>query len=211
MPTYEIFYNNNMKVVAVIEGRWQDALDAMKNWHGTSARKVTSLSASGEKAVADGNIFYGQRKPDSEEEHISLPQSRPIRSIHVFVDGSYRDRQKIGWAFAAVDAGSGNIIEAKSGCIENSELISMRQVGGELKAAMEAVAWSKKSGYDAVVIHYDYEGIKNWAEGTWKAKNEYTRKYAGWMQKQTNVSFKKTTAHSGWNAVVDEMAKEQAV
>lgn len=209
MPTYEIFYNNTMKVVAVIEGRWQDALDAMKNWQGTSARKVSSLSPSGERAVAGGNIFYGQKKADSEEEYESLPQSRPFRSISIFVDGSYRDAGKVGWAFAAIEGG--NIIFKNSGCIVDSGLVAMRQVGGELKAAMEAVAWSKKSGYDAVVIHYDYEGIKNWAEGTWKAKNEYTRKYAGWMQKQTNVSFKKTTAHSGWNAVVDEMAKEQAV
>jgi len=131
-----------------------------------------------------------------------------MEKIRIYVDGSYREKGLVGWAFVAVDAND-NILAQKSGS-KDGDIIKIRNIGGELKAAIEGISWA--AGREAVIL-FDYQGIESWATGEWKAKNYFTRSYREFVAKHPNISFKKVEAHSGdrWNEYVDAMAKEKAL
>lgn len=129
-----------------------------------------------------------------------------------YVDGSYDPSQK-RYAYACLFltedgeetlAGSGN----------DPEVVEMRNVTGEMIASMQAVRWAIRQGYETLEIRYDYEGIEKWVTGAWKAKKEYTRKYAEYMracQSKLKLVFHKVRAHSGdkLNEKVDLLAKQE--
>lgn len=57
-----------------------------------------------------------------------------------------------------------------------------RQVAGEIRAAKELISLAEKEGYSKVVIFYDYRGLEEWANGSWKAKNSMTQEYVQFVQ-----------------------------
>ena len=58
------------------------------------------------------------------------------------------------------------------------------QIGGELKAAMVALAWTINHSYTELEMVYDYEGIRKWVTGEYKANKEMTKTYQLWMRNQ---------------------------
>lgn len=129
-----------------------------------------------------------------------------------YVDGSYD--QSIGrYSFGCIMiTPEGNVIK-ESGSGNNEQSLALRNVTGEMLGAMYAVQWAIKNGYQAIDIRYDYLGIEMWATGGWKAKNELTQKYAGFMNEKSqkiHIVFTKIAAHSGnqYNEAADQLAKE---
>ena len=129
-------------------------------------------------------------------------------SIEIYIDGSFMS-EKIGWA--SVILKDGEVIEELSGELLNKNLLPMRQVSGELHAAMEAVLWCRKNNIKEFSLFFDYTGIRDWAEKNWRAKNEYTQAYRDFMEKfkDIKIHWEKVAAHSGnhWNERADELAK----
>lgn len=128
-----------------------------------------------------------------------------MKEISIYVDGSYTvDNPGVaGWGWIAMD---GNRKVASGDGALSGLVVSMRQVGGEMKAAMEAVKWAVGK-YDSVVIMYDYEGVRSWALGDWRAKNEWTRAYVGWINglgSAIKLSFEKIDASAN---LADEYAR----
>jgi len=123
--------------------------------------------------------------------------------MRAYTDGSWSPKTNYaGWGVVVI--GAGDEITA-NGVLSDPTLCEMRQIGGELKAAMEAV----KMG--ATEIYHDYSGVSEWATGKWKTKNQFTRAYKEWMQKNaSHVTFIKVAAHSGdkYNDMADKLAKE---
>lgn len=190
---YAIFQNCDSKVVATVEGTWEEVQQEMKKYSGVSARKVKE-----------------QEPPKSSPVPI-VEQSSNDTLYRAYTDGSYRDGTKIGWAGVIVKGS--NLITTLQGSLTNPELLPLRQIPGELKAAMEAVKWAKITGVK-IVIHYDYEGVEKWVTGEWKAKNSITKSYVEWMtQHRAIYSFVKVKAHSGdrWNEMADSAASGEAV
>ena len=95
---------------------------------------------------------------------------------------------------------------------DNPDSLKQRNVSGEMLGAMYAVRFALNSGFTAIEIRYDYEGIEKWVTGAWKSKNDLTKKYAqtmlGWGQK-IQIRFTKVPAHSKvkYNELADETAK----
>lgn len=131
--------------------------------------------------------------------------------VTAYVDGSYNEA--IGrYAFGCVLLLPDGEIVRKSGNGNNPETLAIRNVGGEMLGAMYAVQWARKHSFESIEICYDYSGIACWATGAWKTKNELTKKYAGFMQRQGNfikITFTKVKAHTGdrYNEEADELAK----
>lgn len=135
--------------------------------------------------------------------------------VTAYVDGSYNEalgRYAFGCVFLLPD---GEIVRRSgNGCSPGT--LAIRNVGGEMLGAMYAVQWARKKGFSSIEICYDYSGIECWATGAWKTKNELTKKYAAFMQRQSNfiaVTFKKVKAHTGdhYNEEADNLAKEALV
>lgn len=132
-------------------------------------------------------------------------------AVVAYVDGSFNPtagRYGYGCVLFAPD---GERTELFGGG-DNPETARIRNVGGEMLAAMHAVQWAMKGGFRAVEIRYDYQGIEMWATKKWKRNNDLTRAYSDTMEKwgaRIAISFKKVKGHSGdnWNDRADKLAK----
>ncbi len=139
----------------------------------------------------------------------------------VYIDGSYVEGRgthpKDGSGYGVIILKGVKKIAEFSGQVNNLPLPevtrNVRQVLGEIFAAKKAIIWCKENKVDKVTIYYDYEGIKKWATGEWKAKQPLTKDYADFMQSsKVVIRWKKVMSHSGvyWNEKVDKLAREGA-
>jgi ribonuclease HI len=84
---------------------------------------------------------------------------------------------------------------------------------GEIEGVIQGLSYCLKMGYKKVKMHYDYEGLKSWTTGEWKAKNESTRKYRDLLDELSpNISIEwvKVKSHVGdtFNEIADKLAKK---
>jgi ribonuclease HI len=131
-----------------------------------------------------------------------------MKVYNAHVDGSYRNAL-VGWGFIITDE-EGNVISSKNGIVSDETASKLRNVAGEMSAAMRTVAWAKKH-HCKVVIHYDYNGICYWPMGNWTARKPSTQVYRDFMQtnREWVQGYKKVKSHSGnpLNDVADELAR----
>lgn len=136
--------------------------------------------------------------------------SSVANTIVVYVDGSYSEERNL-FSYSCI------ILDGKdtqlSGVSSDPSVLSMRNVAGELLGTEEAIKWAVNNRYDGILVCYDYEGIEKWANDTWSANKEGTKKYVQFIKEQRDkiqISFKKVKAHSGdkYNEIADGLAKQ---
>ena len=132
--------------------------------------------------------------------------------ICTYVDGSYNSNKK-AYGSGVVILKDEEVIKEMSIIGNNSSWAEMRNVAGEIKAAILAMNYAASKGYKSITIFYDYQGIESWATGEWKAKKECTKAYKEYfdeISKIVDVSFIKVKAHSGdkYNNMADRLAGE---
>ena len=131
--------------------------------------------------------------------------------LQVYVDGSFIDG-KIGYAFVVVQDGA--VAHEHCGQVRDNWLLDMHQVGGEIKAVLEAIAWCQDRSIKEAEILYDFAGLELWATGQWEAKKPATQKYARFAAEwPVAVRWRKIESHTGdhWNERADELAKKGAL
>ncbi|MCT4596104.1 MAG: ribonuclease H family protein [Anaeromicrobium sp.] len=131
--------------------------------------------------------------------------------LKIYVDGSFR-QGIANYAYGYVVVLNGSIVHKANGVGSDKGAVLLRNVAGEMVGAMRAVQFAIKNNYKDIEIYYDYKGLEHWAKGTWKRKNDYTKKYYEYMvekMKQVNITFVKVKAHSGdvYNEIADKLAK----
>lgn len=131
-----------------------------------------------------------------------------------YVDGSYNEDTKT--------YGSGAILLYKGQEIcfsiagDRPEMAVMRNVAGEIMAALTVMKYCDDKGILALDIYYDYTGIEKWCTGEWSAKKSGTQEYKEYYDlaivNNIDVSFFKVKAHSGikYNEMADALAKKAA-
>ncbi len=194
------------KVYAVRKGRktglfytWDDCKAQVQGYSQAQYKSFTS-EAEAQEYLDAGNT----KKPSKDLD--------PKNVAIAYVDGSYNNDTGI--------YGCGAIIEYKDQVERLSksnslkEFKSMRNVAGELLGTVMAIKAAIKMGAPEIVIHYDYQGIEEWAEGGWAANKEGTIAYKNFINevREKNlirISFVKVKAHSGveLNEKVDILAK----
>ncbi len=128
-----------------------------------------------------------------------------------YVDGSY-DHSILAY-------GSGVVLFYKQEKYTFSEMnndenmISMRNVAGEIEASMMAMQFAYEHHCQHLEICHDYEGIEKWCTGEWQAKKLGTQKYRQFYLekvKHMKITFKKIKSHSNHalNDEADELAKK---
>lgn len=152
------------------------------------------------------NWFY-----DMEREVIEIEQDE--NTLVAYVDGS---------SSATIEEyGSGVVLIFPDGQIEelsfsgnHEDAKTMKNVAGELSGAMRAMQMAKKKKFKKLIICYDYQGIEKWLTNEWKCKNEMTKLYKQWYDKNIKdyleVGFKWVKGHSGdkYNDLADSLAKK---
>lgn len=131
--------------------------------------------------------------------------------VKIYVDGSYNSATKEFSYGMVVLCGDGE--EKYSGKSDDKELVSMRNVAGEIKGAEAAMQYALDKSLPAIEIYHDYEGIAKWCLGEWKTNKEGTKAYKAFYDeasRRVRISFVKVTGHSNdkYNDMADELAKE---
>lgn len=202
-----------MKYYAVRKGRqpgiyttWPSCEAQVKGFPGAAYKAFPTKA----QALA----FVGETPPSSPP--LLQSDARPATDdIHVWVDGSCLPngpgRLLFGWAYVVLDGqrelhrGSGNDVPV--------EARRHRNVAGEIQAVLRALEWCREYGIVAAAIHFDYEGLASWVEGTWKTRTPFTRAYAERVRAMgMTLTWHKVQAHSGatYNELVDQLAREAA-
>jgi ribonuclease HI len=94
------------------------------------------------------------------------------RVLRCYVDGSWSPKSinpnLAGWGIVFEDGAT------ISGTVPHR---GMRQIAGECEAVLMAIAHAIKNGAGKLVIFYDYQGLREWAMGSWKARTPVTIRY----------------------------------
>lgn len=131
---------------------------------------------------------------------------------YAYVDGSYNPKTHIyGYGGFVFDGKTKHIIKGSG---SDADMVSMRNVAGEILGSVKAIETAIKLKLPELIIYYDYEGIKHWAEGSWKRNKAGTIKYHSWInnvaKKFIKLKFIHVKGHSGveGNEEADRIAKE---
>lgn len=133
-------------------------------------------------------------------------------TIEAYVDGSFDSTNK-AYGSGVVLIKNGEIIEEISRKGTNEDNLPMRNVAGEIEAAMISMKYCYDNGYDNLVIYFDYNGIEKWCTGEWKANKKGTQEYKEFcekVKKSVKIKFIKVKSHSGdkYNDLADLLAKK---
>lgn len=133
-------------------------------------------------------------------------------NLIAYVDGSFNQATGVYGSGVVILDGNEVISTSKT---KGSSMNEMRNVAGEIVAAMTAVNIADELMADSLLICYDYEGIEKWATGAWNAKKEYTQRYRDYMRaamSKMRISFMHVKAHSNirYNEMADDLAGEAA-
>ncbi|MDO4670119.1 MAG: ribonuclease H family protein [Aerococcus sp.] len=180
--------------------------EASKHVTGVSGSEYKSFPT---KAAADA---YVSGKPSAVETKIPNRGDRPQPNrCWAFIDGSY-DVKLNRYGYGGILIYSDHQ-ETFYGGDSQPELAKIRNVAGEMSAAMRAVQRAYQKQIAEITLYYDYMGIEAWATGSWQRKNPYTQQYHDYMQKMAQgirIVYVKVPAHTGvyYNEQADQLAKK---
>lgn len=176
---------------------------------GTSATTTTKSKTTSTAPTPTGQTTFdflelSDNQKDSPPEEYTLP--------YAFVDGSFNPVTKVygcGGFLYDLD-GQRHLIQDSN---DDEELATMRNVAGEILGSTLAIQKAIELGLKELTIYYDYEGIRHWAEGTWKRNKEGTIRYHEFVtsvKDKIKLHFVHVKAHTGipGNEEADTLAKE---
>lgn len=197
-------FRTGERVQNKIVNDWNTCLALVKGVKGAKYKSFQSLDEAKEYLKDDKRLL------------IKGVDTYPEHCMHIYVDGSYNtSTEKYSYALVAVE---NNIIKyMENGAAEDSSESRLRQILGELKAALKSYEYAIKNEKDKIVLFHDYEGIFHHAIGTWDRKDSSSKYYYEKFNKykeenKLEVIFVKVDSHTGdlFNEITDNYAKVAA-
>lgn len=194
-------FKNNKKVENLIVNTWNECLAYVKGAKGAKYKSFESR--------AEAEAFLNAMPTLIKKEDAKYDQN----VLQAYVDGSF-DIQTKRYSYGLVLVKNNKIIHIDRGAAKDTKQAALRQIAGELQAAMEAMSFAVNISENKILIFHDYEGISHHATGFWQRKEESSQKYYEFYQQITNdknldVTFIKVDSHTGdlYNEIADEQAK----
>lgn len=199
---------SDKKYYVVKEGRkrgifltWDDCQEMVKGY------KNASYKSFKDPYEAIDFLIHDNQYIDKNEQ-----KNTNFDTIEAYVDGSFNSENNT-YGSGVVIIKNGEVLEEISKTGSNSEMISMRNVAGEIEGAILAMTYCLENGYEHLKLYYDYNGIEKWCTGEWKTNKEGTKNYKQYyndIKGKLFVEFCKVKAHSGviYNERADELAKK---
>lgn len=194
------FYGVKVGVKPGVYQSWEECKAQVHGFPGSEYKGFSTYKEA--KAYVDGQ----------EVNKACVNDVQSLADVTVYVDGSYDADRKV-YGYSCVILSRTGEVSSFYGAGNNQESAELRNVAGEMLAAMSAVRYAIKNGFRSVKICYDYYGIEYWATKKWEAKTNLTRKYANAMaewSKIITISFQKVAAHTNikYNEMADRLAKK---
>lgn len=184
---------------------WGDCYKSIHKYKGAMYKKFDTLQ-SAQEYMNSNEAIMSERYETEEQVFASLKDDE----VYAYVDGSnLGDGSAFSWAALLFVNGEKIKMSGKG----NKKFNEYRNVAGELFASVHAVNKAIKMKKKKIKICHDYSGIRHWALGEWKMKNELSRNYRDFFikaQKHIEVEFVKAEGHTGdtFNEEVDRLAKK---
>ena len=137
-----------------------------------------------------------------------------LRYVKAYVDGTFY-KGKWGGGYVVMDP-KDNIIYQDCGIGKDiPELNDMRNISGEMSAAMHAALWIDTHVGHGIIVH-DYNGLSKWVTGEWQTTKEYTKMYADFMRPFYTldiIKFEWVKGHTNvrGNEIADRLAKNSVM
>ena len=129
----------------------------------------------------NGAIFKSFKSLEDAQAFMTEGVSEQVTSdaeLIAYSDGSFNPATNMVGAASIVMSGTQVIDDVYIvDRIKNDTVMDTRNVGGELIGAINAIRYALVNGFTSIEIFYDYAGVGQWADHTWKAKNHTTREY----------------------------------
>lgn len=192
-------FEENKRIENLIVNTWSECLKYVKGVKGAKYKSFENLE--------EANDYLNSSKKLLEKGRDEYPNDL----LHVYVDGSYSAKDK-EYSYGVVAVKEDVILHIDYG--KNKEKTSIRQIAGELEAAIKAVEYALEKGEKKIVLFHDYEGIFHHAIGTWsrndESSKEYYEKINKLLQKGIEIIFVHVKSHENdlLNELVDEKCKE---
>lgn len=137
------------------------------------------------------------------EDYLNIVNKTNISFIDLYVDGSYREKEKkYSYGFIIVD--NDNVIHEEYGVRIESSNCNTKHIAGELCAVIEGLKYIKCKKIKKVKIYYDFDGIADLVLlQNCKPRNETTKFYNEFMKNYNynntdiEIVFIKVKSHSG--------------
>lgn len=131
--------------------------------------------------------------------------------VKVYVDGTFYNNM-YGGGYVVMDPQDKIIYQDCGIGISDPELLGMRNISGEMTAAMRATSWVDTHVGRGIIVH-DYIGLSKWVTGEWKTNKKYTQMYANYMKPFYTldiIKFEWVKGHTNvvGNEIADRLAKE---
>lgn len=129
-----------------------------------------------------------------------------------YVDGTFYEGK---WGGGYVVFKENKIVYQDCGIGQDiPELNAMRNISGEMSAAMHAALWLDCHG-GGIIVH-DYNGLSKWVTGEWQTQNPYTKMYADFMRPfyvLDIIKFEWVKGHTRiiGNDIADSLARQSIV
>lgn len=194
--------DNNIKIENKIVNTWAECLKYVK---GVKNAKYKSF-----ESMEEAKSYLRDIKDILKKEDNNYPKD----CIHIYVDGSYNVNTN-EYSFGMVAVEENVIINIESGIGKKYIGNNIRQIAGELEAAIKGVEYALSIGKKKVAIFHDYIGICYHATGFWDRKEEssikYYEKMQSFMKEGIEIIFVKVDSHTGdlYNELADEKCKEK--
>lgn len=150
----------------------------------------------------------------NDEDIVMLNEIKPrlqAGKVVAFVDGSF-DKTKgyYGSGIVIFTPDDRTIELSQKG--NNANYVEQSNIVGEIIAAMAAIDWAWKNGFEHISLFYDLEGLEKWATGAFKANNSLTQLYKKRIDEKAgliNIEFVKVKGHSNnrYNDRADTLAR----
>ncbi|MBE5928803.1 MAG: RNase H [Lachnospiraceae bacterium] len=184
-----------------IYNTWDECKDLVLGFAGAEYKSF--------KTMEEARKYLGLQESD---EACSEDAPKPPKGTMIaYVDGSYNDAMP-AFSYGMIAFTCDETIRDKNFFVDE-ELVTMRNVAGEIKGSEAAMRLALDKGCNELHIYHDYEGIAAWCEGRWKTNKTGTIAYKSYydsVKDKINITFHKVTGHSGdrYNDEADELAKE---
>jgi ribonuclease HI len=143
------------------------------------------------------------KKIKNYEDYLNVVNETNILFIDLYVDGSYREKEKkYSYGFIIVD--NNNVMYEEYGVGVETNNCNLKHISGELYAVIEGIKYIKCKKLKKIKLYYDFEGIADLVLlQNCKPRNETTKKYNEIMKNYINnnidieIVFIKVKSHSG--------------
>ena len=137
-----------------------------------------------------------------------------LEYVKAYVDGTFY-QNRWGGGYVVFDPNDKLIYQDCGIGIDNPDLNAMRNISGEMSAAMHATLWIDKHVGRGIIVH-DYTGLSKWVTGEWDTNREFTKIYADFMRPFYTldiIKFEWVKGHTNirGNEIADRLAKESVL